>query len=328
MKATQKNLDYDFLFYDLEPERSDLLIEACRGLSQHPKKLPPKFFYDERGSDLFQQITQLPEYYPTTTEKKLLAKFGKEIGAQLGEQVSIIEYGCGSSEKIHLLLNHLKRPQGYMAIDISKEHLLNLAQDLSETYPHLEVVALCADFTMPLELPTESLGQGSRKVAFFPGSSIGNFEPEETLQFLKLMATEVGQKGGLLIGVDLKKDPKILERAYNDAQGITAQFNLNILARLQREIQAKLQLDQFSHHAFYNETAGRIEMHLKSLSHQDIRIGTQTFNFLKGESLHTENSYKYTVEEFQSLAKRSGWQPKALWTDENNLFSLQYFELV
>lgn len=327
MKAMQKNLDHDFLFYDLEPELSDFVTEACAGLSQMPKTLPPKFFYDETGSNLFQQITELKEYYPTVTEKKILSENAASISQAIGEGASIIEYGCGSSEKIHLLLDHLKNPQAYVALDISKEHLKSLAGDLNEAYPHLNVIALCADFTKPLTLPTQDLQEDSRKIAFFPGSSIGNFEPEEALNFLKIIASEVGQNGGLLIGVDLKKDPKILERAYNDTQGITAKFNLNILARLYREANARLELKQFAHLAHYNETAGRIEMHLKSLKGQKIIMGEQSFTLQKNETIHTENSYKYSITEFQDLAKQAGWQAKSIWLDEAELFSLQYFEL-
>ena len=310
-------------FSDYHPAPSDFYAEVIDGLSQIPKSIPPKFFYDEAGSRLFDAICDLPEYYPTRTEMAILSKNAAEIANIIGEQSLIIEPGSGSSKKVRLLLDEFK-PHAYMPMDISKQHLINAAHELAEDYPWLHIHAACADFTTELTIPEPR--QHQRKIAFFPGSSIGNFEPEDAIEFLKHLSSLVGENGGLLIGVDLKKDSAILHDAYNDKQGITAQFNKNLLTRINRELNADFDQNQFEHYAFYNSDKGRIEMHLISQRLSEVTIGSNCFEFAESESLHTENSYKYTIEEFQSLAAQSGFQLQQVWTDNQSLFSLQYYE--
>lgn len=312
-------------FYDYHPPRENILLEVQESLEGNPKRIHPKFFYDQRGSDLFGQITDLPEYYLTRSEIEILKTHGKEISAQLEKNLLVVEYGCGSSEKIHLLLNFLNKPKGYVAIDMAKNPLLNLTESLSRDYPTLEVLAVCADFTKPIILPLNGRHGALPRLAFFPGSSIGNFEPKEAEIFLQTIRREMGSRGALLIGVDLKKNSDLLNRAYNDSAGLTEEFNKNILLRLNRECQSNFDLDGFEHSAFYNEKAGRIEMHLISRLEQSVQVGRKKFPFQRGESIHTENSYKYEIKEFRELAQRAGWQPKTAWTDSQELFSLQYF---
>jgi len=314
-----------FEYYDFHPKLEDLRSQVLSGLVGSPKWLAPKFFYDERGSDLFSEICALPEYYLTRAELGLLRERSGEISEYFQESCVIIEYGCGSSEKIHLLLEAAQGCRAYAAVDISKQPLLKLAEGLSQLHPSLEIMALCADFMAPFPLPLNGHGR-LKKIAFFPGSSIGNFDPAQAIQFLSNVALEVGKDGGLLIGVDLKKDPKILHAAYNDARGTTARFNKNILARINRECGANFNLDRFSHRAFYNEEAGRIEMHLVSQEDQEVSVNGTAIRFAKGESLHTENSYKYHVEEFQGLAAKAGWNPRRCWTDSQNRMSLHYLQ--
>jgi len=312
-------------FHDLHPPQENLLQEVKKGLHQRPKNISPKFFYDQRGSNLFTEITKLPEYYVTKVEMEILKNQGKEIAEQVGTNLLVVEYGCGNSEKIHHLLDFLQNPKAYLAIDISKSSLLELAQGLTRDYPKIEIIAVCADFTKPLELPLNGRHSPLPRLAFFPGSSIGNFEPPKAIQFMKTIREEMGSEGGLLIGVDLKKDPQLLHQAYNDSQGLTEAFNKNLLIRLNRECRANFELDKFQHRAFYNEEAGRIEMHLVSRSDQSVQLGEEVYPFQKGETIHTENSYKYHVEEFQDLAKQAHWKPRAVWTDPKALFSLHYY---
>lgn len=311
-------------FHDFHPKPADFFAEVINGLLHRPRSIPPKFFYDERGSQLFEQITELPEYYPTRTEQNILENNAEEIANIVGRSCLLVEPGSGNCEKVRLLLDTLQ-PQTYVPMDISRDHLRKAAISLSSDYPWLDVHAACIDFTQPLDLsfcPPES-----QRVAFFPGSSIGNFEPDEAAIFLAQVAEAVGPGGGMLIGVDLKKDHRVLNAAYNDAAGVTAQFNLNLLQRINSELGADFNLDHFAHHAFYNEHKGRIEMHLVSQSQQTVHIDQHTIEFAKGENIHTENSYKYTIEEFQALAVRAGFISIDSWTDANALFSVQYFEV-
>jgi len=310
-------------FHDFHPEISDFYSEVVAGLQTEPKKIPPKFFYDETGSQLFEQICQLPEYYPTRTEQKILNENAAEIARIIGQHPYIIEPGCGSCEKIKLLLETL-RPDTYVPMDISKEFLQASAQALSDEYPWLEVHAACVDFTEPMVLPF--CPPEVRKLAFFPGSSIGNFEPQQAQHFMHHVLNMVGPRGGLLIGVDLKKDEQKLNSAYNDEKGITADFNLNLLSRINAELDADFKLECFDHHAFYNAEAGRIEMHLVSQKSQQIKIGEHLISFALGETIHTESSYKYSIEEFQALASDAGFTPIHVWTDADNQFSVHYFE--
>lgn len=314
------------IFHDMHPKEADLCSEVLAGLQRNPKKISPKFFYDRKGSELFHQITQAKEYYLTDSEQDILRNQGEEIGKEVGEDRIIIEYGCGNSEKIHLLLDHLQKPQAYVAIDISKSPLKDLTEDLAHSYPFLEIHAICADFTQPLVLPLNGAYQPFRRTAFFPGSSIGNFDPTEARQFLKNIREDVGSDGGLIIGVDLKKDPEILNAAYNDAEGLTEAFNKNLLTRINRECQASFELENFSHRAFYDDQHGRIEMHLESRLDHTVQVGRHKIHFQEGESIHTENSYKYHVEEFQKIGQSAGWKPKKVWRDSQGFFSLHLWK--
>lgn len=322
MSYTSAKLDIQF--YDYHPEQSDFYNEVIEGLQTSPKRISPKFFYDETGSRLFEQICQLPEYYPTRTEQKILEDNANEIANVIGSYPYILEPGCGSCEKIKLLLDILK-PKAYVPMDISKDFLQASAQAVSSEFPWLDVHAACVDFTEPMQLPF--CPENVRKLAFFPGSSIGNFEPAYARQFLRHVVDLVGPAGGMLIGVDLKKDEQILHDAYNDKSGVTADFNLNVLSRINDELNADFELDNFNHQAFYNAELGRVEMHLISQKAQIIQIGEHSINFDHGESIHTENSYKYTVQEFQVLACEVGFRPVHVWTDPDELFSVQYFEV-
>lgn len=310
-----------FHFYDNHPRQTDFFEEVISGLNHPSKTLPTKFLYDERGSYLFEVICKTPEYYPTRSETEILEQHAQEMAHFLGPSCLLLEPGSGNSEKICLLLEELS-PKVYMPIDISKGHLLSSAQALAISYPWLEIHAVCADFSRELVLPFSS--SELRKVVFFPGSSISNFETEEAQGFLEQVAQLIQPDGGLLIGVDLKKDTAILNRAYNDAQEVTAAFNLNLLRHINRELGANFNTEAFRHWAFYNESQGRVEMHLVSLQDQVVTIGTNQFHFEEGETVHTENSYKYSIEEFQRLAVRAGFQPKAVWSDSQYLFSVHY----
>ena len=312
--------------HDLAPEAAASLDEVVRGLHSPQKELPCKLLYDERGSELFEQITALDEYYPTRAEMRIMRAAGAEMAARLGAESLLIEYGSGSSTKTRILLQHLERPTGYVPIDISREQLERSTQSLSEAFPELRVMPVCADYTGSLELP-RMVGRAGRRVAYYPGSTIGNFVPEDARRFLARIAEVCAPTGGLLIGVDLKKDPLMLHRAYNDALGVTAAFNLNVLRRLNRELGANFALDQFRHYAFYNPVFARVEMHLVSLSDQVVRLGRASIHFDRGESIWTEASYKYTLSDFAQLAARAGWRVAQVWTDDRTLFSVQYLVL-
>jgi dimethylhistidine N-methyltransferase len=314
--------DPDFRFYDLHPPISDFRGEVLAGLSRDRKALSPKFFYDERGSRLFDAITELPEYYPTRTEIDIIRQNGAAMVERIGRGCQLIELGSGSSIKVRLLLDALE-PMVYMPVDISKAHLANSATALAADFPHLQIHAVCADYSAPFLLP--ELAVADRKVAFFPGSSIGNFEPDQARTLLARVARMVGTGGGLLIGVDLKKDAEILNAAYNDSQGVTAKFNLNLLARINRELDGDFDLDRFYHHAFYDADKGRVEMHLVSETHQSVQVDGRSFGFFAGEGIHTECSYKYSVEEFGDLARRAGFTPADAWLDLDGLFSVHFF---
>jgi len=292
--------------HDLSPGRTASLEEVLRGLRSPQKELPCKLFYDDRGSHLFEQITALDEYYPTRAEQRIMRAAGREIAARVGPECLLVEYGSGNSQKTRILLDHLERPVGYVPIDISREQLQRSVAVLADDYPHLRVLPVCADYTGLLDLPT-SLGPAGRRVAYYPGSTIGNFVPQDAKRFLARIAEVCGPDGGLLIGVDLKKDPLMLHRAYNDALGITAAFNLNILTRLNRELGANFALEKFRHYAFYNPVFDRVEMHLVSLLEQVVRVGNVSIRFEPGESIWTEGSYKYNLHEFAELAQTAGW---------------------
>lgn len=308
-------------FYDQHPPQAGLREAVLDGLARAPKWIPPKFFYDERGSQLFDAICEQPEYYPTRTEEGILRACAKELAELAGTGTMLIELGSGASKKVRLLLEAL-RPAGYLGVDISRDFLLGSVRRLARDYPWLQVHAACTDFTHGLRLPPQTRHQ--RPLAFFPGSSIGNFEPVQAQHFLAELRRALEPDGGLVIGVDLKKAPAILDAAYNDAQGVTARFNHNLLVRIQRELDAELDPAGFAHRAFFNGARGRVEMHLVSLRAQHIRVDGHSFALAAGETIHTENSYKYTVDEFQGLAAAAGYQGRRVWTDPQGLFSVHY----
>ena len=305
----------------LSPSQAALRHAALQGFAASPKAISPKFFYDHAGSQLFELICRQPEYYPTRTEETILRLAAADIAALAGRNVSLVELGSGASRKIRLLLEAL-RPARYLGIDISREFLHASTHRLAADYRWLDVHALCADFSQPLKLPAEILG--GRPLAFFPGSSIGNFDPEQAQAFLRNLHRALPSGSGLLIGVDLVKDRQVLERAYNDAAGVTARFNLNLLERIRRELDSDIDPRLFQHQAFYNETESRIEMHLVSLRAQRVRIEDHWFDFAAGETLHTENSYKYTPARFRALAAQCGFTSEAMWRDPAQLFSVHF----
>jgi dimethylhistidine N-methyltransferase len=294
--------------------------DVMAGLLAEPKRLPPKYFYDQRGSRLFEEITRLAEYYPTRTETAILDANAAEIAALVPADAAMVEFGAGSSAKARILLRAAGQVTAYVPVDISSEFLSNEAMRLREDMPKLRVLPVAADFTKPFELPAV-LGAKPR-VGFFPGSTIGNFEPHEAHAFLRHAATLLGRGALLIIGVDLVKDPAILNAAYNDAAGVTAAFNLNLLERINRELDGEFKLENFRHRAFYNREKQRVEMHLVSLVRQKVRVMGKLVDFRRGETIHTENSYKYTVELFRSHARSAGWTPAASWLDAQGYFSV------
>jgi dimethylhistidine N-methyltransferase len=301
--------------------RADVLA----GLALPQKRLPAKYFYDAVGSRLFERITELPEYYPTRTELGILRTHAPAMAARCGPCCLLVEPGAGALTKVRLLLDRLERPAGYVPVDVSGEHLHAAAVELAEAYPELEVVPVVADFTRSFEVPAIPT---ARRVVYFPGSTIGNFDPPEADALLRRFAWLAGTGGGLLLGVDLRKDPAVIERAYNDAAGVTAAFNRNILTRINRELGADFDLSMFRHHAFYNAAESRIEMHLVSTRAQRVRLGGATFEFRAGESIHTENSYKYDVVELAPRAAACGLRLEQTWTDARNDFAVLYLTVI
>lgn len=315
-------------FHDYAPPTEDFLQDVVDGLNQDPKAMSPKYFYDEEGSRLFDKICDTREYYPTRTEIGLLDQISSEVAELTGKESTVVEFGSGSSVKIRQLLDALDQPAHYIALDISKDHLKKSAQKIARDYPDVAVGAICADFTDAMPTPsTEQLGRPvGRRLGFLPGSTIGNFHPKEAADFLESTQNLLEPGGAFLIGVDLKKDPAVLNAAYNDAEGFTAQFNLNLLRRMNRELDADIDPQGFEHSAFYNPKVGRVEMHLKSKSSQEIAVGKHRFPFAEGETIHTENSYKYRIEEFCDLAENAGFRRSRVWTDRDDLFSVHYLE--
>jgi dimethylhistidine N-methyltransferase len=292
--------------------------DVVAGLTAKPKRVPPKYFYDLAGSALFDRITRLPEYYPTRCELDILHDNAPAIASLFPPGCALIEFGGGSSRKARILLGAAATVEAYVPVDISGDFLQQDAAQLRSDFPHLAVHPLIVDFTKPFELPPAVAALP--RVGFFPGSTIGNFEPHEACKFLRHAGAMLGQGALFVIGVDLVKDAKVLYRAYNDSEGITAKFNLNLLARINRELGADFDLGAFEHHALYNAQHSRIEMHLASTRRQKVRVNGTTIDFRAGETIHTENSYKYTIESFQALARGSGWSPLKVWTD--GLFSV------
>jgi dimethylhistidine N-methyltransferase len=312
-------------FIDAHPGVTSLREEVRAGLGRDPKRLSPKLFYDQRGSELFDAICDLPEYYPTRAEIAILEEHAGAISLRAADEVMLIELGSGASRKIHHLLQALS-PAAYMAVDISREFLLQECHKLASDYPQVDVYALCADLCEPLELNGYG-GAHARRVAYFPGSSIGNFEPGEAKAFLQNLHTALDAGDALLVGVDLKKDPDVLHAAYNDSQGVTAAFNLNMLERIARELDTDIDPALFRHEAFYAEDEGRVEMHLVCEQGHDVTLEGERIRFEAGESIHTECSYKYSIDEFQSLARQASFTAEDVWTDDEDLFSLHYLTI-
>lgn len=299
--------------------------ELLAGLTRTQKTVSPKFFYDETGSRLFDEICRQPEYYPTRTEIDILRRHAGEMATLIGPQASVIEFGSGSSIKTRLLLAKLLDPAAYIPVDISREHLALAAEKLATDFPEIEVLPVCADFTHPVALPTPSR-PAACNVVFFPGSTLGNFSVDEAIDLMRVMREQADDDGALLIGIDLAKPREIVEPAYNDAAGVTAEFNLNLLRRLNREYDADFELPAFEHEAVYDETEQRIEMRLVSLERQSVRIAGTDIDLDAGEYIVTEHSHKYSPGQFADMAKDAGFISCQAWTDANNLFSVQYLK--
>jgi dimethylhistidine N-methyltransferase len=308
-------------YYDCLADEASFLDDCLRGLAAPQKTIPPKYFYDQRGSQLFEAICALPEYYPTRTERAIMQANIAEIARLVGPDIELIELGSGASVKTRLLIERA-RPALYVPIDIAEDQLKSAAADIAAIFPWLHVCAVRADFARPLRLPSFVGVRAKLKVVFFPGSTIGNLTPDESVELLRNVRAMAGTGARLLIGVDLKKDKRMLEAAYDDAKGVTARFNLNLLARINRELGGDFQLSRFRHKAFYDERLGRIEMHLESRVAQIAHVGGRRFDFAPGETIHTEISCKYTIAEFQSLARRARFEPQGVWSDADGLFSV------
>jgi dimethylhistidine N-methyltransferase len=308
---------------DLEPAAHDDEKEIIVGLSRDPKEISPKYFYDEAGSHLFEEICEQPEYYPTRTELGIMRENIDEIAKLIGPDASIIEFGSGASVKTRYLLEHVPDLAAYVPVDISREHLTAAADALAKEFADVEVLPVCADFTQPFDLPTPAR-MPDRNIVYFPGSTIGNFSTSQAIDLMKVMREQAKDNGALLIGVDLEKPTAVLERAYNDAAGVTSDFNLNLLTRLNREHDANFKLDAFEHRAVYDSEYRRIEMRLVSLDSQSVKVAGETFEFDEGEYIVTEHSHKYSLERFASIAADAGFDQRRCWTDADNLFSVQY----
>jgi dimethylhistidine N-methyltransferase len=308
-----------------QTDSDPFVMDAVKGLSATPKFMLAKHFYDAEGSRLFEQIMRLPEYYPTRSEMQVLRDKAREIAGLIPQEAALVEFGSGSTAKIRILLEAAPKLAAYVPVDISAEYLEQEAAALRRDFPKLAVLPVAADFTKPFELPAKI--RSLPRAGFFPGSTIGNFEPLAAVAFLRNAARILGRGAVLIVGVDLVKDVNVLRAAYNDSAGITAAFNLNLLARMNRELGADFDLSAFEHRALYNRERQRIEMHLKSRKRQKVSLNGATFAFERGETIHTENSYKYTPEGFASLGRQAGWLERALWTDKNGNFSVRLLTL-
>ena len=310
---------------DLEPVSADFLAEVLAGLSSSPRTLPCKFFYDERGADLFQEICELPEYYITRTETELLRRYASEISESIGANAALIGFGTGAGIKTRMLLEQLQNPIAYIPVDISKQRLIDSAIELSLAMPGLEILPVCADYLQELQLP-KPLRKPDHVAVYFPGSTIGNLEPPVAKDFLQRVCRLCGRDGGLIIGVDLQKRTEIIEAAYNDSTGVTAAFNLNLLARANRELGADFDLARWKHRAIYNRNEGRIEMNLVSRGAQIVHVGGREFQFGDGEKIITEFSYKHTLDGFARLAASAGFREASrVWTDPEKMFAIFHF---
>ena len=310
---------------DLEPVNADFLAEVIAGLSSSLRTLPCKFFYDERGADLFQKICELPEYYITRTETELLRRTAPEISESIGANAALIGFGTGAGIKTRMLLEQLQSPIAYIPVDISKQRLIDSAIELSHAMPALEILPVCADYLQELQLP-KPLRKPDHVAVFFPGSTIGNLEPHVAQDFLHRVCQLCGQSGGLIIGIDLQKSREILEAAYNDSAGVTAKFNLNLLTRANRELGANFDVARWKHSAIYNDREGRIEMRLVSEGEQTVDVGGRQFRFSDGEKIITEFSYKHTIDGFTRLAASAGFREASrVWTDPAKMFAIFHF---
>lgn len=298
--------------------------EIYEGLTSPQKVLHPKFLYDRKGSEIFEEICLTSDYYPTRCEKEILGFHSQEMAELIGERAVIIEPGSGASEKVRYLLSKLKNPVGYVPIEISEEILERASLEIKASFPEIEVSTFCADFTSDFVL--DHALQGEKEVIFFPGSTIGNLEPSDAVKFLRRLSDMLKSDGGFLIGADTKKESHVFLRAYDDSEGITARFNLNLLERLNREYAGNFKIDNFSHEALYNDEKGRVEMHLKAETPQYVRLNDCVFSFNAGETIHTESSYKYNPEEFEGIAAEAGLKLVKSWTDSNEMFRVYYFE--
>ena len=304
---------------------AEFLDDVLRGLSSVSRSVPSKYFYDDIGSTIFDEICKLDEYYPTRVESEIMHRYGNEIACRLGANVRLIEYGSGSSLKTRILLDRLVDPCLYVPVDISNEHLSRMADTLATDYPLLSVAPVAADFTRPFEVP-KSRFEARRTCVYFPGSTIGNFLQEEAIQLLADIADRCERGDGLLIGFDLRKDKDVLEKAYNDRAGVTAAFNKNLLHRMNSDLGANFDTRQFGHHAFFNDAAGRIEMHLVSLREQSVDIADHLFRFDRNETILTEYSQKYSISDFEQMTAQVGWQCKETWSDKRDYFAVMYLE--
>jgi dimethylhistidine N-methyltransferase len=312
---------------NLQPGVAQFRADVFAGLAASPKTIPCKYFYDERGSQLFDEICRLDEYYLTRTEDEIIRRHAQEMADQIGPGVMLVEYGSGSSTKTRALLDRLDAPVAYVPVDISREHLHKTATRLSRVYPHIEMLPVCADFTKPFRLPT-ARRRPTHSAVFFPGSTIGNFKPHDARAMLHHLAAMCGTGGGLLIGIDLQKDPAEIEAAYNDARGVTAEFNLNVLRRINCELDGDFHVDRFEHRAIYDPTHGRIEMRLVSVRPQCVAIGGRRFEFAAGEAIITEYSHKYTIRGFAEMAADAGLTLRRTWTDAAERFAVLHFALL
>ena len=309
-----------------EAAASESFVEhVVHGLGDSPKWLSAKYFYDAAGSALFEEITRLPEYYPTRTELSILQRHAGEMSGYIGLSGALVEFGAGSSRKARILIDAAPQLAAYVPVDISTEFLAKEAATVRRDFPWLAVLPVPADFTRDFDLPPQI--RSRPRVGFFPGSTIGNFEPQDAAEFLRQAGRILGSGATMIVGVDRIKEKSVLDVAYNDAAGVTAKFNLNVLARMNRELGGNVDMSAFRHRAFYNAERHRIEMHLESVRPQTVTVAGHTFGFEKGETIHTENSYKYTVESFRALATSAGWRPIATWIDENDYFSIHALKL-
>lgn len=317
MRRTQNIAESPFAGAEIEDEFAAAVVE---GLSKRQKSLPCRYFYDARGSALFEEITRLPEYYPTRTEARILKDHAAEMVADIRAGELLVEFGSGSSTKTEILLDYIQEPIAYVPIDVSEAALSGAEARLSRRFPKLDIRPIVADFAHSVPFPADI--KTRRKTGFFPGSTIGNLAPRDAEGLLKTFARTLGQNSRLIIGVDLKKDPRVLIEAYSDAAGVTAAFNLNLLHRINRELGANFDEKRFRHRAIYDPAKNRIEMHLVSSSDQKVAVCGRAFHFKAGESIHTENSYKYTLQQFRDVARAAGWRPARTWTDTREQFSL------